>query len=118
MNASALRVAARYLSAAPFRLDPEVLRTVNIALVKAGMGGNSPFRSVPMAAKRAEEVLASHALGFSGLKVSAMRGEEGEVTVRVVSYNSEGMATLTTSLATFQWVTSEDGSLRIVAYVT
>lgn len=114
MTASARRIAARYLSAAaPVRLDPEVVRTVNMALVKAGMDGNSPFRSTSLAINRIGEVLASHSLGLSWLNAAAVRAKDGETSARVVSRNAEGMAKLT-----LQWVTDASGTVKVVAYLT
>ncbi len=118
MTASARRVVARYLSAAPLRLDPAVTRTVDLALVKAGMEGNSPFRSTSLAVNRIGEVLSSHSLGLSGLNAASVRGSEGEASARLVSRNAEGMAMLTTSKLTLQWVTADDGTVKVVAYLT
>lgn len=118
MNFSARRVVARYLSAAPLRLEPTMGRAVNVALVKAGMDGDSPFRSTSLAINRIGEVLSSHSLGLSGLNAAAVRGSEGEASARVVSRNAEGMAMLTTSNLTLQWVTADDGTVKVVAYLT
>lgn len=118
MLASARRVVARYLSAAPVRLNPAMMTTVNAALVKAGMDGNSPFRKTINAVERVKEVLASHNLGLSGLNTANIRGADGEAPIRVVMYNSEGMALMTVNKLTFQWVSAEDGTVRVVAYLT
>lgn len=118
MDASARRVASRYLSAAPVRLDPEVVRTVNVALVKAGMDGNSPFRSTSLSINRIGEVLASHDLGLSGLNSAAVRANDGETSARVVSLNSEGMARLTASKLIIQWVTDASETVKVVAYLS
>jgi hypothetical protein len=119
MPASARRVVARYLSAAPVRLNPATMAMVNAALVKAGMDGNSPFRKTTSAVERASEILSSYYnLGLSGLNTANLRGAEGEAPVRVVMYNSEGMSQMTTNELIFQWVSAEDGTVMVVAYLT
>ena len=117
MNPSVRRVASRYLSASPVRIDPKALNAANAATVRAGMDGNSLFRGVPVAVKRATEILASHGLGLSGLNLANLRGPEGEATVRVVAYDAEGKANLTGSKMTFQWITAEGGAVKVVAYM-
>jgi len=91
---------------------------VNAALVKAGMDGNSPFRKTTSAVERASEILSSHNLGLSGLNTANIRGAEGEAPVRVVMYNSEGMSQMTANKLIFQWVSAEDGTVMVVAYLT
>ncbi len=59
---SSIRVANRFLAAKDARLDRRVMSRVNASLIRAGLDGNTRFRTPSEALARANKVLSDYGL--------------------------------------------------------
>ncbi len=122
MRLNPRRIASRYLSAVPARLDPKVRTTANMALIKAGMDGNGRFRSPGTALARISEVLASHGIEWGEVIQSfPLKQPQGRMNIALALTNpsdSFSPKDIDNTALAFQWYQLDDTMYEVVAYLS
>ena len=119
-EANPIHLASRYLAAKDARLDPKVKSLVNRTLIKAGLDGNTRFRTPGEALSRASNALSEHGLEWDEVINSfQLKQPKGRMNVSLAFTNQEDPFSPTsvgnTALAFF-WDTLETG-IEAIAYL-
>jgi hypothetical protein len=117
---SSIRVANRFLAAKDARLDRRVMSRVNASLIRAGLDGNTRFRTPSEALARANKVLSDYGLEWDEVINSfQLKQPKGRMNIYLALSNQDDPFSPTsvgnTALAFF-WDTLEKG-IEAVAYL-
>ncbi len=130
-EASAEKVAFRHLlegAATPkvagsAKLDPKVRRDTNQSLLRAGLDGNSRFRSTGQALAAIADTLADNGLELGeAVQAFDVKAPEGRITLDLAIMNEEDPfrpVDIFNSMLAFHWSSATDtGGIEAVAYLS
>ena len=117
-----LEGAATHKVAGSAKLDPKVRRDTNQGLLRAGLDGNSRFRSTGQALAAIADTLADNGLELGeAVQAFDVKAPEGRITLDLAIMNEEDPfrpVDIFNSMLAFHWTTLENGGLEAVAYLS